>query len=447
MDVTQYIPPALERFGDATNISDDDFADFLKFTPDDKKAMHELMSLLFANKWLFLSPDVVTLIISTPNREGMRRFVKEKLCAKNQYGIDYVKITRNGRLLDENDAETTKYRIKYDIPNLTESTARNFYLVSPYCMQRLIMDARTPLGDMARKCSAQLNLLHTLKEEFLKCTKERALQLQIERLERRVIAAEVSNAQLHATIRAQKPIAQEWIYIATSPSLAAKNYFKPGRTESLRARLTNYNSSHPSTDRMYFAFAQRCAFPKQVEQLIKIATAQFADTNDPNKEMRQMPFAALKCIVRTFVDADASALATICESIDHFDAQAHVENSAPEPCNIDQLEPRLQQQPTSDKTNAEYIRNCVAQIFAELRIDTSYNIKSAEATKCKDIIIQNKHVMHVLSLRANMTVTTLINRVIETSEYRIKIATITVKSESGSTKETNFVIQRKTDIK
>ena len=50
MDVTPYIQPAIERFRDANDISDDEFADFLKFTQDDKDAMHALMGLLFTNK-------------------------------------------------------------------------------------------------------------------------------------------------------------------------------------------------------------------------------------------------------------------------------------------------------------------------------------------------------------------------------------------------------------
>lgn len=354
------------------------------FSDEELRMMNIFIDPAFNNGRVYLAPEFVKYYLTgASNRGAVANFYSRVLVPQYHQDIDYFVLdpqNANDRTTIDSCSQSSCWqKCQQPTPKGGRPTSI-FYAVSGPCFQDLIMQAHTDAGKQLRTLYIRLVALVPVftqlinfaqmiilkqqsviqQQEMKALTQSRQLAIEEaeqsrhraeeeqhqreeeqhkrERAEHQRELAESRYVQMRTLVQAtQKPTRTDWIYIATSPSLAKQNHFKPGSTDNLRKRLTQYNCGRAEGDLMFFVRAWRCYRAPDVELMIGRALKNYADKSE--KEMVILPFSVLLRIVEGFVGGDLCAGETLTSFVDNFDAHMSAMPEAMNALNLDELEP------------------------------------------------------------------------------------------------------------
>jgi hypothetical protein len=227
------------------------------------------------DKWVYIDSEMLKYIGYSENIIKAKQNYLNIISSNFEENIEYKSI------FSKELQEDSKYLMKY-IEN-TEINTHNktkHLMVSSDCFKQSLMLLRTEKAKEIRKYYTELEkifkfyLQYQTKYQELKNT-ETNNELQEERKKN----TNLTNNAIDYNQLQKK----EYLYIATNSRYASQNNFKIGKTNDLKQRLSQYNTSHNKHEKYYYVFvSEPTYYAKSIEYIIKHILTKFknSDTNE-----------------------------------------------------------------------------------------------------------------------------------------------------------------------
>ena len=101
----------------------------------------------------------------------------------------------------------------------------------------------------------------------------------------------------------------QYVYVATSCNYAKQNVFKVGMTDSLKTRMTGYQTGRTSDDKFSYIYVMKCVDAKTLEQMIFTRLESFR--YEDSRELFQIHFDTLKDILSVFESFEIESIGNI----------------------------------------------------------------------------------------------------------------------------------------
>lgn len=321
--------------------------------------------------------------------------------------------------------------------------------------KKLIMDRAQREQDEARAREEQLQ--RELEQNALeaRAREEAATQAAVEAQARAEAAMREAEALRRKQVRMKAlpfPIIPpsdngSYFYIATSAQMAPAHHYKIGCTTCLAARLAGYQTGRPSTDPIFFVYIRPCANSYTVEKQIKDLLKQFCENTRADTELFIMRFDALRAIVDAIVDGSLRATAILRDYVAHRDEIcADDDPHVPLPVEIPTREPvpAVSHAPRANarETPEEARRRLLPRVLAAFKpvVNTSspagpsgspaggaaasYREVDENDVAIAALIAElraDHRAIHALHLEQRRTIKTLIERILDQSEFELVI--------------------------
>jgi DNA-directed RNA polymerase subunit RPC12/RpoP len=153
-------------------------------------------------------------------------------------------------------------------------------VISPDCFKQSLMLLRTNKSKEIRKYYTELEKIFKFYLQYQNKYQE------LKNLETKQLLEAEKNKNTNLTNNAidyNQLIKKEYLYIATNTRYASQNNFKIGKTNDLKQRLSQYNTSHNKREPYYYVFiSEPTYYAKSIEYIIKHILTKFknSDTNE-----------------------------------------------------------------------------------------------------------------------------------------------------------------------
>jgi prophage antirepressor-like protein len=148
------------------------------------------------------------------------------------------------------------------------------------------------------------------------------LQTELDETKKKLADSERKSVNLNRFTASAKMLEKkEKFYIATSPIYARSSLFKYGgigQNQTLKARLSTYNSSHVENDKFYFASVFECNSFRHIENCLSQLTSIFKDKDESKKEMIHMRYNCLIELVEFIIDNNDKSIEFINNNIQKY---------------------------------------------------------------------------------------------------------------------------------
>lgn len=202
----------------------------------------------------------------------------------NEYNIKLINITFADPLSLE--YEYIQNEIKQLTPN--DLNKKTWNLLSVKNFKSLIMQLNTKVSQEVKEYYISLEEILNEYSKYLKEKEILELREEIKNLESKTNLENFIN-----NVKGKEKT--EYIYIATSKMYAQNNYYKIGRTDNLKNRLSDFNTAHVSGDTFYFCYYEKVYEANTVEKLINNLFEPFKEKK--NKEIFHIHYKYLEDLI------------------------------------------------------------------------------------------------------------------------------------------------------
>ena len=229
------------------------------------------------DKWIYIDNDMLKYIGYSDNniRIGKQNFIK-LLNDNFEENIDYKSLFTK---------DFSMYLVRYIENNkLDVGNKTKHLIVSPECFKQSLMMLRTDKSKEIRKYYTELEKIFKFYLQYQ--SKYQELKNIKELNETKQLLEEEKNKNTNLTNNAidyNQLIKKEYLYIATNSRYASQNNFNIGKTNDLKQRLSQYNTSHNKREPYYYVFvSEPTYYAKSIEYIIKHILTKFknSDTNE-----------------------------------------------------------------------------------------------------------------------------------------------------------------------
>ena len=296
-------------------------------------------------------------LVSSCDSRAPAHYIKTMLINSDVYvlGKDYFILDVNN-VADKEGIDSMMYIVSgNEIPldlSLPRGSPAIYYGVTGFCLKKLLMMARTPMGDRIRNLFIDIDRMFEIHvnltfiiEQRLALHREAKLAIEAkEAIDARKSAENqlvIREAKLtiefqEASVREEKlrnkladcedklkdkPVIfkgrehfeyDKVIYILADKTMMRASDFKYGRTtrDEKTARLSDYNVGRTNETRASFKYLRLCNNAKLIENCIHARLDSFAAIDEAH-EVVKVPFVALRDIIDKYIDADNFAIGTL----------------------------------------------------------------------------------------------------------------------------------------
>jgi hypothetical protein len=225
------------------------------------------------DKWIYIDSEMLKYIgYSEVDINASKRCYLNILKDNFDELIDY-KLLNNKEFINNAKCELTHLGNN----EMNGHNKTKHLLVSPNCFRQTLMLIKTTKAKEIRKYYVELETIFKFYLQYQ--SKYQELKLTNELQEEKKKNTNLTNN----AIDYNQLLKKEYLYIATNSRYASQNNFKIGKTNDLKQRLSQYNTSHNKHEKYYYVFvSDPTYYAKSIEYIIKHILTKFknSDTNE-----------------------------------------------------------------------------------------------------------------------------------------------------------------------
>lgn len=218
------------------NLNKSDLAKICNLTNEEKNYMELFWDYTFNSSWFYLSEEIIKKYLGYASLSQYYGIIRIN-CKEGQ---EYKKVNFSHELVQE------YYRkLRPEGGSLSSPKKKHHYIITGSAFKKSIMKSQTKIGDKVREYYLKIETLSMAMQLYI----SRVSAIKKEKLLENLLISNTGFKEELIEIKVGNEV-QEYVYIMSSKRDAIQGYFKVGKANDVKSRLSSANTNSPEGARV-----------------------------------------------------------------------------------------------------------------------------------------------------------------------------------------------------